>query len=164
MNSRRIIPTFALFALAFAGCESGRSTRIQEKSAAYAMLTEEQKARVSQGNIGTGDSADAVYIALGKPNSVTTRPSEQGEVTVWTYKNFVVGEEMSTKIILNQPNQRMAGTPATGGGGGGRTGPSSFSTAPSRGTPQGMTEAMAETITLYVDLFDNRVIGLRSDR
>lgn len=161
MKSRYLIPLLAL--VAFSGCESGRSARINEKSTAYAMLSDAQKARISQGNIATGDSADAVYIALGKPNSTSTRPSDQGEVTVWTYKNFVVGEEMSTRIILNQPGQRMAGTPATGGPGG-RTGPSSFSTAPSRGTPQGMTEATADTITLHVDFLADRVVALRSDR
>lgn len=163
MKPRYLTCLLGLVVLVFAGCETGRSARIQEKSAAYAMLSAEQKARISQGNIGTGDSADAVYIALGKPSSISTRRSDQGEITVWAYKNFVVGEEMSTRIILNQPNQRMAGTPATAGPAG-RGGPSSFSTSPSRGSPQGMTEATAETITLLVDLLDNRVIGLRSDR
>ncbi len=126
------------------------------------MLSDAQKARISQGNIGTGDSADAVYIALGKPNSTSTHPSDQGEVTVWTYKNFVVGEEMATRVTLSQPAQKMAGT-AGSGGPGGRLGPSISSTTSSRGGPQGMTEAYADTVTLNVEIIDNRVVALRVD-
>lgn len=161
MKPRYLIPLLAL--VAFSGCESGRSARIQEKSAAYAMFSDELKGRIAQGNIGIGDSADAVYIALGKPSSTSTRPSDKGEVTVWTYKNFVVGEEMSSKISYSQPNQRYQGTPMKSGAGG-RTGPSIVGTGASQGGPQGMIEATAETITLHIDLLDNKVIGLRTDR
>ena len=163
MKPRYLPCLLGLAAFAFSGCETGRSTRIQEKSAAYALFSDEVKARLAEGNIGTGDSADAVYIALGKPNSVTTQKTDQGEVTVWTYKNFVVGEEMSSRVMLSQPGQKMAGTSGSGGPGG-RLGPSISSTAPSRGGPQGMTEAYADTVTLHVDLIDNRVVALRAER
>jgi hypothetical protein len=163
MKPRYLPALVVLAALAFSGCESGRSARIQEKSAAYAMFSDELKARIAQGNVGVGDSADAVYIALGKPSSTSTRPSDQGEVTVWTYKNILVGEEMSSKISYAQPNQRYQGTPMKSGGGG-RTGPSIVSTGASQGGPQGTVEATAETITLHVDLLDQKVVGLRTDR
>lgn len=163
MKPRYLPAILALVALAFSGCETGRSARIQEKSTAYALFSDELKARIDQGNIGIGDSADAVYIALGKPSSTSTRPSDKGEVTVWTYKNFVVGEEMSSVLSYAQPGRRYSGTAATMGPAG-RTGPSIVGTGSTRGGPQGSIEATAETVTLHIDLLDNKVVGLRTDR
>lgn len=162
MKPRFLIPSLLAFAaLSFSGCETGRTARIQEKSSVYALFSDDLKARVNQGSIDVGDSTDATYIALGKPSVVSTRPSDVGEVTVWTYKRFVIGEEMSSRIGYSQPGQRYAGTPATSG----PLGKSLLSTAPARGGQQGSIEAATvETVTLHVDILDNKVVGLRVDR
>lgn len=168
MKPRCLLPLLLTFAaLAFSGCEtSGRSARIQEKSAAYATFSDELKARINQGDVSIGDSADAAYIALGKPNSTSTRPGEKGEVQVWTYTKFVIGQALATKVSYAQPGQRFVGTPAAGSGGRlGSGGSSSANTAPTRGNMQTSIEAdAAETVTLHVDLFDNRVVALRVDK
>ncbi len=162
MKSHCLLASLLAFAgLTFSGCETGRSARIQEKSSVYALFSDDLKARVNQGSIDLSDSTDAAYIALGKPSVVSTRSSDMGEITVWTYKRFVIGEEMSSRIDYSQPGQRYAGTPAKGV----RFGTSSLSTAPERGGQQGTIEAGAvETVTLHVDILDNKVVGLRVDR
>ena len=162
MKPHCLLASLLAFAgLTFSGCETGRSARIQEKSSVYALFSDELKARVNQGSIDLGDSTDAAYIALGKPSVVSTHPSGMGEVTVWTYKRFVIGEEMSSKIDYSQPGRRFDGTPAKGA----MLGASSLSTAPVRGGQQGSVEAtVAETVTLHVDIHDNKVVGLRVDR
>lgn len=163
MKSHCLLPSLLAFAaLTFSGCETGRTARIQEKSSVYALFSDDLKARVNQGSIDVGDSTDATYIALGKPSVVSTRPSDVGEVTIWTYKRFVIGEEMSSRIGYSQPGQRYAGTPATSGPLGSK---SSLDTSPTRGGQQGSIEAAAvETVTLHVDILDNKVVGLRVDR
>src|SRR5690606_35375011 len=109
MKPRYPLPALLAFAaLAFSGCETGPSARLQEKSAAYALFSDELKTRIHQRCVDLGDSADAAYIAFGKPSSIDTRPTEKGEVTVWTYTRFVVGPEMAAKI---ESGQRYVGTP-----------------------------------------------------
>lgn len=164
MKPHCLLASLLAFAgLTFSGCETGRSARIQEKSSVYALFSDELKARVNQGSIDLGDSTDAAYIALGKPSVVSTHPSGMGEVTVWTYKRFVIGEEMSSRIDYSQPGRRFDGTAAKGAGA--RTGVSLLNTAPARGGEQGSVDAgIAETVTLHVDILDNKVVGLRVDR
>ena len=158
-----LLPLAVLF---FSGCESGPSARIQEKSAAYATFSDDLKARVQKGDISLGDSSDAVYIALGKPSSTGTRPSDQGEVQVWTYTRFVVGQDLATKITYAQPAQRIVGTPMGGGAGARRGGGNSgMSTSPTRGGMQSTIDAgEVETVTLHVDLLHDKVIALRVDK
>jgi hypothetical protein len=60
-------------------------TRKQDRSAAYAALSEEQRALVEEGKIKTGMSPDAVYIAWGPPSEVLESESAEGHMTVWIY-------------------------------------------------------------------------------
>lgn len=166
MKLHLLIPALLAFsALAFTGCESGLSARIQEKSAAYATFSDDLKARINQGSVDLGDSADAAYIALGKPSSVSTHATEKGEVQTWTYKRFVIGQELATKVIHHQPGQRFTGTPAAGPAGRMGSGGSGTSTSPTRGNPQVMVDAgEVETVTLHVDIQNDKVVALRVEQ
>jgi hypothetical protein len=60
-------------------------SRKQEKFSAYDALSPEQKQMVDSGQIRVGMSADAVYIAWGKPSEVLESEDAQGHLTIWRY-------------------------------------------------------------------------------
>jgi len=79
--NRALISSGALWCLgALAGC-STVSSRIQEKSAAFAALSPVKQDALRQGTIEEGDTPDLVYIALGKPFHI----KQDGPVTLWHY-------------------------------------------------------------------------------
>ena len=65
-----LILGLALATVILAGCDatSGISARIQEKSAIFEALSPEQKKAIAEGAIEYGDTADMVYMPLGKPS------------------------------------------------------------------------------------------------
>ena len=67
------------------GCASTVQSRKQERSAAYASLSAEDRTLVDQGKIRVGMSMDAVYIAWGKPHEVLRTESSAGTNVVWRY-------------------------------------------------------------------------------
>ena len=72
--------------LLLSGCATSTvESRRHEKAAAYAALPADQRKMVDAGQIRVGMSADAVYIAWGKPSEVLQREDEQGAVTIWLY-------------------------------------------------------------------------------
>lgn len=78
---------FGLAVAAAIGCAAPSTieSRRGEKSAAYENLPPDQKALVDAGQIKTGMSADAVYIAWGPPAEVLESEDPQGHITSWRY-------------------------------------------------------------------------------
>lgn len=74
--------------LLLVGCATKHTPtqRRTERAAAYAALTAETRALVDAGQIRVGMSADAVYIAWGKPAEVLQREDAGGMVTTWLYE------------------------------------------------------------------------------
>lgn len=71
-------------ALGLTGCATPES-RIKANPEVYARLTPEQQALVRAGQVGLGFGFDAVKLALGDPDRVTTRTDADGETVVWHY-------------------------------------------------------------------------------
>ncbi|HEV8544276.1 MAG TPA: hypothetical protein VGR78_17950 [Verrucomicrobiae bacterium] len=86
---RKIGPQIWLAALILLimGCATNSTieTRRQEKAAPYASLSPAEKVLVDAGQIKTGMSADAVYIAWGKPAEVLESEDQNGHITSWRY-------------------------------------------------------------------------------
>jgi len=77
----------ALAAVVLAGC-STPSTRISANPAEYAKLTPDQQALVKAGQPGLGFDMEAVKLALGDPDHVTTIQTKDGIDTVWHYVSY----------------------------------------------------------------------------
>ncbi|MDW8310326.1 MAG: hypothetical protein RMK20_13210 [Verrucomicrobiales bacterium] len=79
---------FCLLVLCIAGCATTNpiEARKQERAAAYAALPPETRALVDAGQIRTGMSEDAVYIAWGRPHQIAQQQDANGLVTVWIYE------------------------------------------------------------------------------
>ncbi len=142
-----------------AGCQGGRSTRIQEKSATFAKLDAATQERLEAGDISLGDSSDLVYIALGKPNTATLHATADGPVETWTYRNFVLSPAMSVQLSNNNPGVRFQNVviaPGAPRGGPSLSGTQNFG-------PQASLDSVAgaATGTLHVDLRQGTVIGFR---
>jgi hypothetical protein len=75
-------------ALSTAGCSSGISSRIQEKSEVYSELTPTVQKNLREGTIEPGYTADMVYMALGHPSAVKVKDSSRGKIGIWVYRNF----------------------------------------------------------------------------
>lgn len=61
-------------------------TRRNEKPGAYVALASEEQKLVDEGQIKIGMSADAVYIAWGKPSEVLeSEDGQQGRITTWRF-------------------------------------------------------------------------------
>jgi hypothetical protein len=78
---------FSLGLVLLCGC-STLNARKQEKSAAYAALSAQQRDLVDLGRIEQGMDTNAVYIAWGKPSEVIARPATNGGVgsdQTWVY-------------------------------------------------------------------------------
>lgn len=107
MKSIVTIGTALLAAIALAGCDatSGTAARIQEKSAAYAQLTPEQKKNIEEGAIEHGYTMDMVYMALGKASKTREQTAPEGTVVMWTYNNYYPTVTASA-VTLNNPSRR----------------------------------------------------------
>lgn len=76
-----------LLALLATGCATSTiEKRREERASTYTALTPEQRALVDQGQIKVGMTADAVYIAWGKPSQIATGQTSDGKnITTWVY-------------------------------------------------------------------------------
>lgn len=77
-----------LILVLFAGCgtPSTIESRRTEKLSAYSTLAPEEQKLVDEGQIKIGMSADAVYIAWGKPAEVLeSEDPAQGRITAWRF-------------------------------------------------------------------------------
>ena len=72
------------------GC-STHATRIHANPEIYARLAPEQQALVRAGQVALGFDFDAVKLALGDPDRVTTRTDADGQTVVWHYLTYEAG-------------------------------------------------------------------------
>lgn len=77
----------ALGALWLAGCSTPAS-RIKANPEAFQRLTPQQQALVKAGQVGLGFDFEAVKLALGDPDRVTTRTDTDGTTTIWHYLTY----------------------------------------------------------------------------
>ena len=69
-----------------AGCASSTiQSRKQQRYAAYQALSPDLQALVDKGQIKTGMTPDAVFIAWGSPDQVSEGENEAGHTTTWTW-------------------------------------------------------------------------------
>lgn len=94
-----LLPSLAISVL-LAGCATPQS-RIERSPDSFQALTAEQQALVKQGRIDIGFSEAAVKLALGEPQRITKRKSDQGESLVWRY---VERESSDTDIAFTGYN------------------------------------------------------------
>jgi outer membrane protein assembly factor BamE (lipoprotein component of BamABCDE complex) len=73
-----------LVASLLAGCSTFES-RAKERPGVLSSLDGSTQNRLKEGNIAVGDTADMVYIALGEPDSKSTRTDASGTQTTWVY-------------------------------------------------------------------------------
>jgi hypothetical protein len=99
--NRALTPWLALLgACALAGCHSV-SSRIEEKAALFGTLSPAVQADLRAGIAKAGDTADMVYIALGRPSAIQDYPSDPtatpppaaapDPVTIWYFFTMVSG-------------------------------------------------------------------------
>ena len=82
------IVMIALMATAGLTACSTTATRIRANPELFAQLTPDQQALVKNGRVGLGFSMDAVKLALGDPDRVTTTENNDGVMTVWHYASY----------------------------------------------------------------------------
>jgi hypothetical protein len=70
-----------------AGCVTP-ATRIGANPEIFARLTPEQQALVRAGQVAPGFSMDAVRLAVGTPDRVSSRIGPGGETTIWHYSAY----------------------------------------------------------------------------
>ncbi len=92
-SSFQPLALLALLGCMLAGCATSNVlTRKQERAAAYAALSADDKALVDEGRIRVGMVPDGVYIAWGPPAEVLESETAEGHMTVWVYHGQWVEE------------------------------------------------------------------------
>lgn len=162
---------FSLATLLLAGCDSGVSTRIQEKATVFNSLTPDQQEMIRNGQIEAGFSTDMVYLALGKPSKTHIKQTPDGPVTVWTYLRFYPNGPLGrTSLSYEQGMSAVApnalGTNSTGRFGTsnstGSTSPISSNNVPTTNGPTMAPEpGDLPSDTLFVYFFQDRVIDAK---
>jgi len=75
--------------LILAACVAGGCStfagRVKEKTATFAALDAPTQARLKDGVVNLGDTADMAYIALGEPDEKRDQVSADGNAIVWVY-------------------------------------------------------------------------------
>lgn len=86
---RRALTSLAACAcLALLAACSSFESRAREKPDAFAAADAATRARLEAREVRLGDSADLVYIALGRPDEKTTRLDAAGKAEVWIYRAY----------------------------------------------------------------------------
>ncbi len=67
------------------GCDT-IAQRIEEKAEIFNQLGPEVQENIQRGQVKVGYTLEMVYMALGRPNSITS--SADGKYVVWSYMNF----------------------------------------------------------------------------
>lgn len=163
MRCGRTFLALALAAAGPAGCLSPRAARIAEKAELFASLPPYDQNMIRRGLVSFDYTPDMVYLALGRPDKVETVDTQQGQVTTWTYRNFVYGGSTGgVRLGVNNPGSRytpgrMVSSTAPGG-------PSLSSTQPGPVQPSIANMGDPTIATLWVDFIDDAVVGLRIDQ
>jgi hypothetical protein len=79
---------FVAFATLLLGGCATPSSRIRANPAEFARLTPDQQAFVKAGQPGIGFDTEAVKLALGDPDRVSTIQDKDGTDTVWHYASY----------------------------------------------------------------------------
>jgi hypothetical protein len=87
MKPQYILTLCLALAVWLGGCASPEA-RIKRSPDVFARLTPEQQSLVKEGKVGIGFDADAVRLAVGKPDRVWTRTDAKGTRDVWSYTTF----------------------------------------------------------------------------
>jgi hypothetical protein len=74
-------------ALLFTAC-STTDSRIRERSVTFAALDPATQDRLRLGRVDLGDTADMVYIAIGRPTKMIDRITNQERESTWVYTSF----------------------------------------------------------------------------
>jgi outer membrane protein assembly factor BamE (lipoprotein component of BamABCDE complex) len=77
----------AVAAFSFAGCATP-ATRIRQNPEQFATYTPEQQDLIKQGKVAIGFDMDAVRLALGAPDRVRTRETNDGVSQIWSYVTY----------------------------------------------------------------------------
>lgn len=83
----------ALGAALLAGCSTVES-RIKDNPEVFNKLTPEQQSLVKAGQIALGFQSDAVKLALGDPDRISTRTDADGVTTIWHYVTYEAEGQM----------------------------------------------------------------------
>ena len=112
----RMVQVLALAGLVvggLGGCATSTvESRKQERAASYAALTPEWRAVVDHGQLKVGMTADAVYLAWGKPAQVLTGQSATGTTETWLYTGAYMQEYRYWNYRRGFYGQRYFGGPA----------------------------------------------------
>lgn len=145
-------------ALLTPGCQNPRATRIQENAALYASLDPFTRKLVSDGLFDHGFTPEVLLMSLGKPNRVTVTETDRGHVEIWSYRNYLYGNEAAVKIGGSTPGAKPAGTVLSSSAPGG---PSLMSTKASPSQPT-ITDVNDVTLgTLYIEFVEGRLVAAR---
>jgi hypothetical protein len=68
-----------------AGCASGPSSRIKKNQAAFERYPADVQTLIKDGRVKTGFTPEQTELALGKPDRVLHRTTEDGVSEVWLY-------------------------------------------------------------------------------
>ena len=90
MKTNRLITILGAAAILLAAACSTPAARIKANPEAFARLNRDQQLLVQAGQVVLGFSEEAVRLALGDPDRVTTRTDERGESMVWHFLSYEV--------------------------------------------------------------------------
>ena len=76
-----------LFLFSLSAC-STVDKRIERHQGVFDRLPADDQARVREGKVQLGDSAEVVYMAIGSPDRKYKRVTAEGEVNVWSYVRY----------------------------------------------------------------------------
>ena len=144
--------TFAL------GCQNTRAYRIQEHAALFSTLDPFTRKLIADGLFDHGFTPELLYMSLGKPNRIVVSDTEHGHVEIWTYRNFLYGNESATKIGGSTPGAKPQGTVLSSSAPGG---PSLMSTKASPSQPTVTDVNDVALGTLYIELVEDRLVAAR---
>lgn len=155
-TSSPLVVGLSLVAITFlTGCEDIES-RIKEKMDAFSQLSPEAQARIRNQNIALGDSADMVYIALGKPNATEKATGASGPTEILVYKN-VPSSSPAVALANNQPGARYQPSRESNQAPRNET---SMASTKGGGPMQGLEISDAATHTLYIGVVNGKVAAL----
>lgn len=93
-TAKLLLPLAAVIAaFSLVGCATPAS-RIKQNPELFASYTLEQQDLIKQGKIAIGFDMDAVRLALGAPDRVRTRTSNDGTSQIWSYVTYETPDGM----------------------------------------------------------------------